>query len=137
MDQNVPTAPAGPATGAPLTALRVIVLLHLAAILWEGVTAGQLVTFNLAAEPLHYFGAFGVHVAAGAQVLAAAWLWSRARRTALGLLVLSAVAFGLGFLQAALGTYGPLQVHVPLAVALMALVAWTAAMAWLRPAARA
>lgn len=137
MDQPAHTTPTGPSTGAPLTALRVTVLLHLAALLWEGATAGQLVTFNTDALPLHYFGAFGVHVAAGAQFLAAAWLWSRARRAALGLAVLSLVAFGLGFLQAALGTYGPLQAHVPLAVLLMALVAWTAALAWIRPATRA
>lgn len=137
MQQSPHPAPTAPSNAAPLTALRVTVLLHLAAILWEGATAGQLVTFNTDALPLHYFGAFGVHVAAGAQVLSSAWLWSRARRTALVLVVLSVVAFGLGFLQAAMGTYGPLQVHVPLAVGLMALVAWTAALAWIRPATRA
>ncbi|WP_304450934.1 hypothetical protein [Nocardiopsis sp. YSL2] len=137
MDRPAHTTSTGPATGAPLTALRVTVLLHLAALLWEGATAGQLVTFNTEALPFHYFGAFGVHAAAGAQLLAAAWLWTRARRAALGLAVLSLVAFALGFLQAALGTYGPLQAHVPLAVVLMGLVGWTAALAWTRPAARA
>ncbi|WP_116246490.1 hypothetical protein [Nocardiopsis sp. FIRDI 009] len=124
-------------TSAPpptaLWALRAAVLLHLAAVLWEGATAGQLVTFNTDALPLHYYGAFGVHVAAGAQVLAAWWVWSgtgrapRAPRTALAV---SLVAFVLGFVQAALGTYGPLQAHVPAAMVLTGLVVWAAVLSW-------
>lgn len=112
-------------------ALRLAVVLHLFTLLWESITAGQLVTFNLEALPLHYAGAFAVHIVAGTQVLAAAWNWFGSERTrGLALLVLSAVALGLGFLQATTGTYGPLQAHVPLAMALTGLVAGTAIMAW-------
>lgn len=114
-------------------ALRAAVLLHLVALLWEAVTAGQLVTFNVEVLPLHYAGAFGVHIAAGAQVLAAAWVWFGSGRThGATLLTLSAGALLLGFLQAFTGTYGPLQVHVPLAMALTGLVACTAVLAWRR-----
>src|SRR5699024_9238840 len=59
------------------------------------------------------------------------WVWFGSGRTrGLALLVLSAVALGLGFLQATTGTYGPLQAHVPLAMVLTGLVAGTAIMAW-------
>ncbi|WP_150243522.1 hypothetical protein [Nocardiopsis quinghaiensis] len=121
-----------PATG-PLWLLRVAVLLHLAAILWEGATAGQLVTFNADALPLHYYGAFGVHTLAGLQALAAALYWQGSGRGA-GLprtvLLVSLLAFALGFAQAALGTYGPLQAHVPLALVLTGVAVWTAVLAW-------
>lgn len=113
--------------------LRAAVILHLLALLWEAATAGQLVTFNLEALPLHYAGAFAVHIAAGVQVLAAAWVWFGSGRThGTTLLALSTVSLLLGFVQATTGTYGPLQAHVPLAMALTGLVACTAVMAWRR-----
>ena len=112
-------------------ALRMAVILHLFTLLWESITAGRLVTFDLEALPLHYAGAFGVHIVAGTQGLAAARVWFGSGRTrGLALLVLSAVALGLGCLQATTGTYGPLQAHVPLAMVLTGLVAGTAIMAW-------
>ncbi|MBE2999697.1 hypothetical protein IDM40_13400 [Nocardiopsis sp. HNM0947] len=129
------TAPAK--TPAALTLLRVAVLAHLAMILWEGATAGNLVTTPISMEALylHYYGAFVVHAAAAVQLGAAAWLWwgpGRARTGARALLVISALALLLGLVQAALGTFGVLQAHVPLAVVLTGLVAWSAALAWRR-----
>ncbi|MCY9784595.1 hypothetical protein KIK06_11900 [Nocardiopsis sp. EMB25] len=118
-----------------LWALRATVLLHLAAVLWEGATAGQLVTFNTEALPLHYYGAFGVHLAAGAQVLAAWWVWSgtgRGPEAPRTVLAVSLVAFVLGFGQAAMGSYGPLQAHVPVALVLTGLVVWAAVLSWSR-----
>ncbi|WP_160050456.1 hypothetical protein [Nocardiopsis sp. FR4] len=131
--ERTTATPATP-TGA-LWFLRVAVLLHLAAILWEGATAGQLVTFNTEALPLHYYGAFGVHTAAALQVLAAVLYW---RGSGLGpgpartVLLVSLLAFGLGFPQATLGTYGPLQVHVPLALVLTGTAVWATVLAWRR-----
>ncbi|WP_017573515.1 hypothetical protein [Nocardiopsis halotolerans] len=132
--ERATTIPAPDTTG-PLWAVRVAVVLHLAALLWEGATAGQLVTFNTDALPLHYYGAFGVHVMAGLQVVAAAWYWQGSGRVGGAprlLLAASLLAFALGFLQAALGTYGPLQVHVPLALALTGVAVWSAVLAWRR-----
>ncbi|MFD3686663.1 hypothetical protein ACFWTE_17785 [Nocardiopsis sp. NPDC058631] len=130
-----PTTP--PDTAAPplLWVIRVAALLHLAAILWEGATAGQLVTFNTAALPLHYYGAFGVHVAAGLLLVAAAVYWYRSgagRGRPLMLLLVGLVAFLIGFPQAAVGTYGPIQAHVPLALVLTGAATWTAVLAWRR-----
>lgn len=133
MDRTAPTTTPVP---TQLWAVRVAALAHLAAILWEGATAGQLVTFNTAALPFHYYGAFGVHVMAGLQLLAAFWYWNSAGRgggAPRTLLLVSGLAFLLGFPQAALGTYGPLQVHVPLALVLAGTAVWAAALAWRRP----
>lgn len=123
-----------PATSAGAV-LRITVLIHLTAILWSAVTAGQLVAFNMDALPLHYYGAFGVHAAAGAQVLAAAWLWFSAGRgpgTARLVCLLSLLALIVGFVQAATGTFRVDEVHVPLATGLVGLVVWTAVLAWRR-----
>src|SRR5690625_1885533 len=95
-------------------ALRMAVILHLFTLLWESITAGRLVTFDLEALPLHYAGAFGVHIVAGTQVLAAAWVWFGSGRTrGLALLVLSAVALGLGFLQATTAPTAPCRPTYP------------------------
>ncbi|WP_067605415.1 hypothetical protein [Nocardiopsis listeri] len=132
-------APNDTARARPVTAwewvLRVTVPAALAALLWEFVTAGQLITYNLDALPFHYAGAFAVHVTTGAQLLAAGALWSSKGRgpgTHRTVLLLSLGAFVVGFPQAALGTYGPLQAHVPLALLLVTLVVWSAALIFRR-----
>lgn len=120
-----------------LLLLRIAVGGSLAALLWEFATAGQLITFNTAALPLHYGGAFAVHVATGVQLVAALLVWRlRGAGSRLGprhdrlVAVVSLLAFAGSFPQAALGTYGPLQAHVPLAMLLVALVVWSAALVW-------
>lgn len=115
--------------------LRVAVLAALAALLWEFATAGQLVTYNMDALPLHYGGAFAVHVSTGVQLLAAAMVWfagGRGQGTDRTIVLVSLAAFVVGFPQAALGTYGPLQAHVPLALLLVALVVWLAVLVFRR-----
>lgn len=115
--------------------LRVAVVGSVAALLWEFVTAGQLITDNLNALPLHYGGAFAVHVATGVQTLAAAMVWfagGRGRGTDRTILLVGLAAFVLGFPQAALGTYGPLQAHVPLSLLLVALVVWSVVLVFRR-----
>ena len=116
-----------------LLLLRIAVGASLAALLWEFVTAGQLVTYNMDALPLHYGGAFAVHAATGVQLLAAILVWRLPGAGSPGgprhdrlVAVVSLLAFAVGFPQAALGTYGPLQAHVPLAMLLVALVVWSA-----------
>lgn len=113
--------------------LRIAVGASLAALLWEFVTAGQLITYNMDALPLHYGGAFAVHAASGVQLLAAVLVWRLPGAGSPGgprhdrlVAVVSLLAFVVGFPQAALGTYGPLQAHVPLAMLLVALVVWSA-----------
>ena len=127
-----------PDTAAPplLWVIRVAALLQLAAILWEGATAGQLVTFNTTALPLHYYGAFGVHLTGGLLLVAAVLYWYRSgagRGRPLMILLVGLVAFLVGFPQAALGTYGPIQAHVPLALALSGVATWAAVLAWRSP----
>ncbi|GHC85531.1 hypothetical protein GCM10007079_28530 [Nocardiopsis terrae] len=120
-----------------LLVLRIAIGASLAALLWEFATAGQLVTFNTDALPLHYGGAFAVHAATGVQLLAALLVWRLPGAGSPGgprhdrlVMVVSLLAFLLGFGQAALGTYGPLQAHVPLAMLLVALVVWSAVLVW-------
>lgn len=122
-----------------LLLLRIAVGASLAALLWEFVTAGQLITFNMDALPLHYGGAFAVHATTGVQLLAALLVWRLPGTGSRGgprhdrlVAVVSLLAFAVGFPQAALGTYGPLQAHVPLAMLLVALVMWSAVLVWRR-----
>lgn len=122
-----------------LLLLRVAVGASLVAILWEFLTAGQLITFNTAALPLHWGGAFAVHVTAGVQLLAAVLVWRLPRAGSHAgpahdrlVALVSLLAFVLGFPQAALGTYGPLQAHVPMALLLASTVVWSAVLVWRR-----
>ena len=133
MDQNKLTAQHG--TGLWGQLLRIGAVTSLAALLWEFVTAGQLITYNMDFLPLHYGGAFAVHAATGLLALAALVVWLRARTQGtrspeLTLLVVSLGAFVTGFPQAATGTYGPLQLHVPLALLLASLTVWAAVLAF-------
>jgi hypothetical protein len=137
MDPNTTAERAGSSTW--LLLLRTAVGASLAALLWEFVTAGQLVTFNTDALPMHYGGAFAVHVTAGIQLVAALLVWRLRGAGSHGgpghdrlVAVVSLLAFVVGFPQAALGTYGPLQAHVPLAMLLVALVVWSAVLVWRR-----
>ncbi|WP_017545120.1 hypothetical protein [Nocardiopsis prasina] len=134
MDPNTTTERGG---NPPwLLLLRVAVGASLAALLWEFLTAGQLITFNMAALPLHWGGAFAVHVASGVQLLAAVLVWRAGSSAGPAhdrlVALVSLLAFVLGFPQAALGTYGPLQAHVPLALVLVATVVWSAVLVWRR-----
>ncbi|GAA1117535.1 hypothetical protein NE857_22595 [Nocardiopsis exhalans] len=122
-----------------LLLLRIAVGASLAALLWEFVTAGQLITYNMDALPLHYGGAFAVHAASGVQLLAAILVWRLPGAGSPGgpghdrlVAVVSLLAFVVGFPQAAVGTYGPLQAHVPLAMLLVALVVWSAVLVFSR-----
>lgn len=124
------TAP-GRTTAAPavLTALRATASLTVLALLFQFVTAGGFVgqPGGEAAEGLHATGAIVLHVVAGLTVIAAAVLWRAG--AALWPTVLAAVVFALTFVQAYVGSHGPLSVHIPgamvLTIGAVAVAAWS------------
>ena len=113
-------APAGPL----LPALRIFAALAVVAVLWQFVTAGQLLPRGSeGAETGHAAGAIVLHVVSGLAAVAAVVLW-RQGVVSLGLAALAVVVFAFGFLQAALGGYDSLYVHIPGAMLLTAGVVW-------------
>jgi hypothetical protein len=118
-----------------LLALRVTATLQVAAVLMQGITAGQLVALNGGALDFHATGAIVIHVVAAIQTIAAFLLW-RASRGPMWPTVVSALALVVGFIQAALGDAGNMKVHVPTALALTILISAVFVWSWL-PAAKA
>jgi hypothetical protein len=122
----------GRRTAAPavVTALRVLSVLTVVVIVWQFVTAGSLVgggSGGEAAEGAHGAGAIVLHVVSGLTMVAAALVWRGG--AALWPLVVAALVFALSFLQAYLGSYGPISVHVPgamvLTVGAVLVAAWS------------
>ncbi|MEJ2863152.1 hypothetical protein [Actinomycetospora flava] len=117
------------AAPAVLTALRVTATLTVLALLWQFLTAGGFVEQRggEAAEGLHATGAIVLHVVAGLTVVAAAVLWRAG--AALWPTVLAAVVFVLTFVQAYVGSHGPLSVHIPgamvLTIGAVVVAAWS------------
>ncbi|MDD7938022.1 hypothetical protein PHK61_06270 [Actinomycetospora lutea] len=117
------------AAPAVLTALRVTATLTVVVLLWQFVTAGGFVAQpgGDAAEAAHATGAIVLHVVAGLTMLAAAVLWRAG--AALWPTVLAAVVFALTFVQAYVGSHGPLSVHIPgamvLTVGAVVVAAWS------------
>ena len=112
-------------TSAPTTLLRAFqVLAALAAlnVLYQFVTAGQLVSGNAPVDP-HGAGAIALHVLSGLSAATAVLLW-RQGRVPLGLAVLAVVVFLFTFLQAYLGSHGSLATHIPGAMLLTVGVTW-------------
>ena len=118
----------GRRTAAPavVTALRVLSVLTVVVIVWQFVTAGPLVEGSQAADA-HGTGAIVLHVVSGLTTVAAALAWRGG--AALSLLVVAALVFALSFLQAYLGSNGPISVHVPgamvLTVGAVLVAAWS------------
>ncbi len=110
------------ASGSILQLLRIAALASLAALLWQFVTAGQLVSGENITV-LHAIGAVALHVTTGLTLVAAVLHWRR-DRSAQGVLVWAAVVFVLTFVQAWLGGAGNLAAHVPGALVLTVGVAW-------------
>jgi len=115
------TATGRRAAAAPaiVTALRVLAVLTVVVIVWQFVTAGPLVEHTQAyetAEGLHGTGAVVLHVVSGLTMIAAALRWRSG--AALWPTIVAALVFVLSFLQAYLGSYGPISVHVPGAMVL-------------------
>lgn len=110
--------------GGLVTALRVFAALAVLVVLWQFVTAGQLFP-RPSSGPLtgHQAGAIVLHVVSGLAAVAAVVLW-RQGVVSLALAALAVVVFGFTFVQAALGGYDTLYVHVPGAMLLTAGVVW-------------
>jgi hypothetical protein len=108
-------------------ALSVVSTLSVLMFVLQGVTAGQILSRNRAAEALHFDGAIVVHVLTGLTALVAI-LVARRERAAWWPAAVAVVVFIFGFVQAALGDAGILSVHVPLAMLL--LVGAAAVMVW-------
>ena len=110
--------------GGLVTALRVLAALAVVVVLWQFVTAGQLLPRPSGGALLgHQAGAIVLHVVSGLAAVAAVVLW-RQGVVSVALAALAVVVFGFGFLQAALGGYDSLYVHVPGAMLLTAGVVW-------------
>jgi hypothetical protein len=118
---------------ATLRLLQVTAVLSVLALVFQFVTAGQILSDNQAAIALHGSGAIAVHVILGLTMLAAAGYWWRHHRPWWPT-VLAAVMFVLSFVQARLGDAGMLAAHVPTAIVLTIGVVWVAAWAFSRGA---
>jgi hypothetical protein len=109
-------------TGSLLRALQVFSGLAVLTVLSQFITAGRLVSTGGLLEA-HQAGAIVLHLVSGLAAVFAVLLWRRARTSA-RLPALAAVVLVLGFVQAAVGSYGPLYVHVPGAMLLTAGTVW-------------
>ena len=114
----------GTASGTTLQLLRIAALASLLALLWQFVTAGQMISGN-DLTGLHGIGAAALHVTTGLTVVAAFLHWRRTR-TGQPVLVGAAVVFVLTFVQAALGGTGNVAMHVPGALVVTIGVVWLA-----------
>ena len=119
-------------SGSTLQLLRIASLASVVALLWQFVTAGQLLSQNNLIL-LHAIGAGALHVTTGITLLAAFLHWRRTRSDQ-PVLVGAAVVFVLTFVQAALGSAGNMAAHVPGALIITVGVVWLAA--WSLRAAR-
>lgn len=120
-----------------LRAVQVTAVLTVLNLLWQFVSAGELIgrLGNEAWKEPHGTGAIVLHVLSGLAMLAAAALW-RLRGAPLWPTVLAAVVFVLSFVQAYLGEGRTLWLHVPGAMVLTVGAVWLAVWSFL-PAARA
>ena len=111
-----------------VNAARTAAALAVAAILWQGATAGQLLERNRTFLRLHEVGAIATHVLTGLAALTVFLLW-RTARDRLWPVVAAVVVFAASFVQAALGDDETMWAHVPGALLLMlgstAVLVWT------------
>jgi hypothetical protein len=112
------------ATG-PLRAVQVTAVLAVVVLAWQFVTAGQLLPRGGPLE-LHAAGAIGLHVLLGLLAVAAI-LVGRAAHGPWWPAVLAVLVFLLSFVQAYVGSHGPLAVHVPCALVVTVGTVWLAA----------
>jgi hypothetical protein len=133
-----PDTTPGARAGTARTALRATAALATLVVLYQGVTAGQILSRSEAAEEWHGGGAIALHVVTGLLTLAAVW-YARETRGPWWPAVVSGVVFVASFVEASYGHGNTLYVHVPLAVVLTVGTVWVTAWAFAgsrRPAAR-
>ncbi|MGH3671366.1 MAG: hypothetical protein ACRDSH_12135, partial [Pseudonocardiaceae bacterium] len=112
-----------------LTCLRVLSLLSVLNILFQGATAGRILMGNGGALGLHEAGAIALHILTGLTMIAAGQHW-RSSRGAIWPTIIAAIVFIASFVQAAFGTQQTLYVHVPLAFVLLLGATLTLAWSW-------
>jgi hypothetical protein len=123
-------------TTTPTTLLRglqVLAGLEVLNVLFQYITAGQLFPSG-GPQELHAAGAIVLHVVSGVAAICAFLLW-RQQRITTGLAALAVVVFAYTFVQAAIGGYDTLYIHVPGAMLLTAGTIWLF-LATLRPRTR-
>jgi hypothetical protein len=114
MAHTTGTLPAQRTSDPILTTFRVFAVLTVVTLLWQFVSAGELVNrpVNDAFEGGHSAGAIVLHVLSGITMIAGFALW-RLRGAALWPAVTAAVVFVLSFAQAYFGGRSTLWIHVP------------------------
>ncbi|WNV76173.1 hypothetical protein [Geodermatophilus sp. DSM 44513] len=125
---RTPDTAVAPSTVRAVQAAAVLTLLVLG---WQFVTAGRI---SVGEDALggHAAGAIALHVTSALLLLATAL---HGRRTRVWWpAALAGVVLVLGFVQAALGSSGSIEAHVPLALLLVVGTAWLAAWAFRSPA---
>ena len=109
-------------------ALRIATVLTVFMVVWQGATAGELISGEPAALRYHQAGAIVLHVVAAAAAVAA-FLLRRRSGGPLWPSVLGVVIFVCTLVQAAVGDAGVMALHVPMALVLMlgsaVLLAWS------------
>lgn len=113
-------------SSATLRFLRFAAVASVLVVLFQFVTAGQILATGPSATAVHGVGAIAMHIIFGLTVLAAAIHW-RVRGSAVWPVVVAAVAFVLTFFQAHFGSTGAMALHVPIAVLLTTGIVWVAA----------
>ncbi len=119
------TTTSGRTTATPtplLRAFQVGAALVVLNVFFQFVTAGQLFPSG-GPDEAHAAGAIVLHVLSGLTAIAAVLLWRQGVVT-LGAAVLAVVVFAYSFVQAAIGGYRSLYVHVPGAMLLTAGAVW-------------
>lgn len=114
-------------------ALRVTATLLTVLFVLQGLTGGEYLVGNEAVlDLLHSPGATAIHIVSGLQMVIAGVLWFVGGGPVWPT-VLSALVFGVSFLQASLGHGNTLDYHVPLAMVLLVAVTWVLVWSWRTP----
>lgn len=120
--QTSPAVHTTPTTTPLVRVLQVLAALSVVNVLVQYLTAGQLFPSG-GPQELHAAGAIVLHVISGLAAVVAVVLWRQAI-VRLRLAVLAVAVFGYTFIQAAIGGYDTLYMHVPGAMLLTAGVVW-------------
>ena len=124
------TAPLPTRSTGTLRAVRAGAVLSVVVLVWQFVTAGQLLAQHDGARDGHAAGAIVLHVV-GLLLVVATALHARAGG-ARWPVVVSAAVLVAGFVQAALGDAGKMGAHVPGSLVLTAGTVWVTAWAFTR-----
>ena len=124
-----PDSAPGTRTSGLLTALRATAVLSTVNVLYQGATAGQILSRSESAVEWHGGGAIALHVLTGLMTVAAV-LWARGTRGPWWPAALSAVVFVVTFVEAWFGEGSTLYIHVPLAIVLTVGTVWVTAWAF-------